>query len=876
MIVIFDASSDVSEHLKEKSLKMSDQMSSRRNTATFSLIDQKIEQGKAVRIYETLDLTQSSASGTDLLYVEDTYEDCDKFIAGDEILIDIRGAGEKTYTILAVDHSAKTVQLTTNLTADVTKGTHLVGRIIFGGICIKNPDNEIGKTGTFEYAISCDGWKVLYDRKMVVQQFIDMYLREILGRIVYFFCSTDTTTTLETFESAWTESGVANTMADETTDRIVGTKSQKTSTSAAGTALWTQTISSKDISAYMHARFWWKIAAGQGAKMTSMKLRLGTDSSNYFEYDIDNIGANFEDCWNYESVILNDYTTSAGSPSLTTIAWLQIEIICSASIAASSIFFDHMTATTGSFTIKSAERGSIKFPDVRVPYQTASQITEDLAKKSSLFWFIDHEKDIHVFTATTTPAPWGITDSSLNYTNLSIEVDMSKLKNRQIIIGGEAPSAVLYTQPVLADGTQTSFTLDYKYKSLTMTVDGTPQTLGVENFADPTTVQWIWNFEEKVLKQATASTPTAGQAIVFTGYPYEPIRVSVTSPTSIAAMVALTGGDGIYDGAPISDSSLSSFEDARIRGRAELTQWANAIVSAKFYTDNDGLRSGQSISIVDSTRSVSDSFLIQTIQWQQVYGARFKYSVLASSTLFGLIEFIQLLLRRSSKLSVNPSELVDTILNVDETITITPSLVFTKQDKVVYAALKKAKVIDFIGLSGSTTSSSVIDSGKQWYAEFSGSETGTAEFTTSNHSNNAELRLTTAVGGNSKELQVRNTFRFSAVASTLYTVDAWTEIQTALSNLGTGGGFQLVIEEYAAQTGGSVLATNTIFSEVTSVHDFVKRSATFTTNASTAWFTVKVSLYRSLGTARLTDIKLTPATTETATLAGYASFSQAT
>lgn len=36
--------------------------------------------------------------------------------------------------------------------------------------------------------------------------------------------------------------------------------------------------------------------------MNSYKVKIGTDSSNYFQYDIPRIGVDFEDCWNYESV----------------------------------------------------------------------------------------------------------------------------------------------------------------------------------------------------------------------------------------------------------------------------------------------------------------------------------------------------------------------------------------------------------------------------------------------------------------------------------------------------------------------------------------------------------------------------------------------
>lgn len=875
MISIFDTATEIGGHLKPKSLRISEQMANRKNTSQFTLIDRKIDQGKSVYVFDALELVATSNSGTDLLHVEDTYPDCDKWKAGDEIIVNARTATERKYIIDEVDHDELTIKLTENLVSTVTKGTSIVGRLIFAGICMNNPDEEIGREGKFEYDYKLVDWTTLYDRKNVVQQFQNMYAREIIGRIVYFFCPTDTSLSLDLFEAAWTEGGTADAMADSTDDRIVGSKSQKTGTSGAGTATWTQSISTQDLSSFTHLRYWWKVAAGEGGKISSMKLRAGTDASNYFEWDIPNVGASFEDCWNYESVIINEYDSVTGSPDITDVEWMQIVVTTSFGIAADSLFFDHMTATTGSFTIQNVTKGDIKFPDVRVPYQKASVITESIAKGSSLFWFIDYERDIHLFQAATTPAPWGITDTSLNYFDLKIEADITKLKNRQIVIGGEAPSQDTYTQPVVADGEQTSFTLDYKPKDLAMTIDGTPQSLGVEGFVDESTVEWVWNFQEKVVRQATASTPTAGQSVEFTYLPYEPIRVSVTSPTSILAMKALTGGDGIYDGAPIKDDSYSSFEDARIAGRAQLTQWANAIVSASFGTFHDGLRAGQSIPIQDSSRGVDSSYLIQTISWRQGEGSRFEYSVSASSTLFGIIEFIQMLLRRGDKLSINPSELVDTILNLDEIITIEPDYVFTKKDKVVYATLRLKKVFDFVGMSGSAVANGVIDFGKQWYAEFIGSETGTAEFATSNHNNNAELRLTTAVGGNGKELQARTTQRIKAAPSTLQSIRVDTEIRTALSNVGTGGGFQMVIKEWANQEGGSALATNVIFSGITSAHDFVRRMASFTTNSSTNWLSIEISIYRAIGTARLTDIVITPATVETATLPASASFSSA-
>ena len=76
-----------------------------------------------------------------------------------------------------------------------------------------------------------------------------------------------------------------------------------------------------------------------------------------------------------------------------------------------------------------------------------------------------------MFEANDTPAPFDIDDTSQNYGDLSIKADTSMLRNRQVVRGGEAPSTTLYTQIFVADGSQTSFTLDYKPKDLAVSVD---------------------------------------------------------------------------------------------------------------------------------------------------------------------------------------------------------------------------------------------------------------------------------------------------------------------------------------------------------------------------------------------------------------------
>jgi hypothetical protein len=58
---------------------------------------------------------------------------------------------------------------------------------------------------------------------------------------------------------------------------------------------------------------------------------------------------------------------------------------------------------------------------------------------------------LHYFTANKENAPFEITPTSNNYNNLTRTVDLSKLKNRQTIRGGQAPDDTRYIQTKVVD-----------------------------------------------------------------------------------------------------------------------------------------------------------------------------------------------------------------------------------------------------------------------------------------------------------------------------------------------------------------------------------------------------------------------------------------
>lgn len=170
-----------------------------------------------------------------------------------------------------------------------------------------------------------------------------------------------------------------------------------------------------------------------------------------------------EDCWSYDSFEIAD-GVKTGTPDLTSIAYYEYQWTVSTAIAIGGIKFDQISLTTGSFTIKNVMRGNTLYGDIRSQYKKPTVLLEELAKLQKLYWYIDYERDVHFFEQESYACPMEILDASEVYGDLSITADISQLKNRQVVRGGEAIDAFTYTQDEVTDGKLESWRLDYKPK----------------------------------------------------------------------------------------------------------------------------------------------------------------------------------------------------------------------------------------------------------------------------------------------------------------------------------------------------------------------------------------------------------------------------
>lgn len=106
---------------------------------------------------------------------------------------------------------------------------------------------------------------------------------------------------------------------------------------------------------------------------------------------------------------------------------------------------------------------------------------------------------------------------------------------------------------------------------------------------DATLFDYVFNFNEKIVRLAAGVKPTLGSLFKRIYKPFRPIRVRYRDVVSIEAMKLLTGGDGIYDGAVIYEPQIKTYQEARARSKAEIETYKNPIVTITFKTNKDGL-----------------------------------------------------------------------------------------------------------------------------------------------------------------------------------------------------------------------------------------------------------------------------------------------
>lgn len=303
---------------------------------------------------------------------------------------------------------------------------------------------------------------------------------------------------------------------------------------------------------------------------------------------------------------------------------------------------------------------------------SVSDAIQKLAQMSGYSWYVDYDNDLHFFEKSTEPSPFDLTDTSENYIYDSLEVteDLSQLRNRVFIKGGEAEGDAR-TESFDGDADKKFFKLSNKFSQLpAVTVGGVAQDVGVDFLDNEDDFDVFWNFNETYVRFKTA--PAAGtNNISVTGTPLYPILVQVEDAASINQY-------GVYEFSK-TDKTIKSKQEAFDFALAELEAYANKVSEGSFETYDSGLRSGQIINITSASRGVGEDFLIQRVSFRMESLTHGIYRVeLATLRTVSIIDFLISQLKQGSRIiEEEANETLDKYAQIPEEIAISDS--FTAQ-----------------------------------------------------------------------------------------------------------------------------------------------------------------------------------------------------
>lgn len=338
----------------------------------------------------------------------------------------------------------------------------------------------------------------IFDKKLLNDTYEDVDVRYIVND----FCNVTINPNQEldpftyadntAIQSAWIESwDWTNPTWDTTNLRETTWSGVFWWTFASGTATFTKTITSIDISSFMWVSsgtptkgcigFWYKCA--DYTKVTSFKYRVGSDSSNYIESPAIDPTSN---SWTFYDFLAST-ATKVGTPVWTACDYIAVIITETAS---SSINFDGMRILeTEFFRHYPYVEESPLLDNFRMNRIKPTEVMQRLANSFAWYWFVDYDRYIHLFPETTNNAPISLTATSNNFANLSIEADTSRLINRQVVRASDETSSSTYSQVIEGNGIIREWIMKNTFKNLVVKLNDWSSTDTMEATTTSTTVK---------------------------------------------------------------------------------------------------------------------------------------------------------------------------------------------------------------------------------------------------------------------------------------------------------------------------------------------------------------------------------------------------
>lgn len=316
---------------------------------------------------------------------------------------------------------------------------------------------------------------------------------------------------------------------------------------------------------------------------------------------------------------------------------------------------------------------------IQFNYEPASDCIKQLADIVGYDWYVDYFRDIYFKSPTATSASIDITDSGgvYDHNSLTIRHDSSQLRNSIIVRGGEYRGSE-FTASIKSDGKRITYELPYRFEDFKVRVNGVKQAIGIDNIDNTLSFDALYNFSEKSVKWRENNKPVQDATLSYSGKPYLPVIVKLKSPVDIAAVFSAEQslGDGKYEYLVV-DKSINTKEAARERALAEIRSYGESISEGEFTTETTGLRAGQRILVNSTVLGINEYYVINRVisVMKDDSSMRYKISLVTTKTMDFIAIMKKLLLAETKKITVNEGEIIDLVESLDETMTLTESMV---------------------------------------------------------------------------------------------------------------------------------------------------------------------------------------------------------
>jgi len=284
-----------------------------------------------------------------------------------------------------------------------------------------------------------------------------------------------------------------------------------------------------------------------------------------------------------------------------------------------------------------------------------SQCIRKLADIVKYEWYVDENKDVHFFPKFAETAPFNMTDGNYIIKSYQKGIDGSQIVNRVKVRGGLYDGST-FTDIITVNGDETkSFKLPYKFANLSIEVNGTPQTVGIDFVDDFTSKDVLYNYQDQSFH--FESPLSNADEIEYSGNPKIPVLAIAEDSDSIDSF-------GVKEKL-IKDNAIVSNTTARRRASAELLVYADSILDGRFSTYTSGLRAGQVI-----TTPEGDNMLIKTLKFNAYTPLEFKYDIsLISTQRYDLLDILRKIVAPENE-DIDENEVSEQIYTVNETLSI--------------------------------------------------------------------------------------------------------------------------------------------------------------------------------------------------------------